>query len=169
MSTQPDRIPVRRATAASQSRPGPPPHARAGNDPRLSKGGVCVHENIVVCGPSGTARATSSKLSATPPSTGAPTSPGSPSKRSAPSSDATSPTTPTGRALKRVMRADVMVIDDIGLLHVAAETASTESSTPPTRNAPSPCRPTSTLPASTSSCPRTSGRRRRGGMAGRRR
>ncbi len=64
----------------------------------------------------------------------------------------------TSRAIKKIMRADVIVIDDIGLLPVAAETAEAlyASSTPPTRNAPSRSPPTSTRPGSTSSCPRPS-------------
>ena len=60
------------------------------------------------------------------------------------------------KAIARVLRADLVVVDDIGLLPVAQDAArvSTASSTPPARSAPSRSPRTCTQPRSTSSCPR---------------
>ena len=56
------------------------------------------------------------------------------------------------KVMTRILRSDLIVIDDIGLLPVGADAAeaSTGSSTPPTRNAPSPSPPTCTRQGSTS-------------------
>ena len=61
------------------------------------------------------------------------------------------------KAIARILRADLVVVDDIGLLAGRPPTpprGSTGSSTPPTRNAPSRSARTCTRPGSTSSCPR---------------
>ena len=60
------------------------------------------------------------------------------------------------KAIARILRADLVVVDDIGLLPVSTTPprASTAWSTPPTRNAPSRSAPTCTPPASTNSCPK---------------
>ena len=73
--------------------------------------------------PPAPARPTSSKPSATPPSTTAATSSGSASKRSARSCTATAPTAPPARAIRKLMRADLICVDDIGLLPVGNDTA----------------------------------------------
>jgi hypothetical protein len=58
----------------------------------------------------------------------------------------------------RLLRTDLMMVDDIGLLPVGADAAEAfyRSSTPPTNAARWRSRPTSTPPGSTSSCPRLS-------------
>lgn len=60
------------------------------------------------------------------------------------------------RSLARLIRTDLIIIDDIGLLAVSPDAAegSTGSSTPPTNAAPSPSPATCTRPVSTRSCPR---------------
>jgi hypothetical protein len=60
------------------------------------------------------------------------------------------------KAIARILRADLVVVDDIGLLPVAATPpkACTRSSTPPTSDARSRSPRTCTPPGSTSSCPR---------------
>jgi DNA replication protein DnaC len=60
------------------------------------------------------------------------------------------------KAVTRILRADLVVVDDIGLLPVGPDAAegSTGWSTPPTSGAAWRSAPTSTRPASTSSCPR---------------
>ena len=62
------------------------------------------------------------------------------------------------RAVARILRAELVVIDDIGLLPVATDAAEGlyRSWTQPTKNGPSRSAPTSTRPASTSSCPKPS-------------
>ena len=62
------------------------------------------------------------------------------------------------RAVGRILRSELIVIDDIGLLPVSldAPRASTASSMPPTNGARSPSARTCTRPASTSSCRRRS-------------
>ncbi len=64
----------------------------------------------------------------------------------------------TGRAIKRILRADVIVIDDIGLLPVAAETAEALYRVVDAayEKRSIALRATCTPPASTSSCPRPS-------------
>jgi hypothetical protein len=62
------------------------------------------------------------------------------------------------RAIRRIMRADVIIIDDIGVLPVTTETAEAlyrvvDAAYEP---APSPCPRTSTRQGSTSSCPKPS-------------
>lgn len=62
------------------------------------------------------------------------------------------------KVVARILRADLVVVDDIGLLPVGTDAAeaSTVSSTPPTRNAPSRFPQTCIPPALTNSCPRPS-------------
>ena len=62
------------------------------------------------------------------------------------------------KAIKRIMRADVIVIDDIGLLPVATDTAEALYRVVDAayENAPSPPRAIFTPPGSTNSCPRPS-------------
>jgi hypothetical protein len=62
------------------------------------------------------------------------------------------------KAVGRILRADLVVIDDIGLLPVGPDAAEacTGWSTPPTSAAVWPSAPTSTRPDSTSSCQRRS-------------
>ena len=103
------------------------------------------------------ARRSCSKPSARPPSKPASTSPGSPSSSSACWSAATAPTTPSPRPSARILRADLVVVDDIGLLPVGPDAA--EGPLPPRRRrlrdgAASRSAPTCTRRASTSSCPR---------------
>jgi YD repeat-containing protein len=56
------------------------------------------------------------------------------------------------RAIARITRADLIVVDDIGMPRSAwtSPRASTGWSTPPTSGAPWPCPPTCTRPGSTS-------------------
>ena len=82
------------------------------------------HENLVVCGPSGHGQ------DPLPRSLGpvrhrrrSPCQLVQPRGTSVPSCAGTAPTTPRRRAIRRIMRAELIVIDDIGLLPVAAETA----------------------------------------------
>ena len=79
------------------------------------------------------ARPSSSKPSARPRSRPASMSPGSPSKRSACWSAGTAPTT-RYQAVAQIVRADLVIIDDVGLFPVGADAAevSTASSKPPT-------------------------------------
>ena len=58
------------------------------------------------------------------------------------------------KAVARILRSDLVVVDDIGLLPVSQtrQKASTASSTLPMRSVPSRCPPTCTRPALTSSC-----------------
>ena len=61
------------------------------------------------------------------------------------------------KAIARLTRVDLVIVDDIGMLPVGADAppkASTASSTPPMNTARWPSRATCTPPGSTSSCPR---------------
>jgi hypothetical protein len=64
------------------------------------------------------------------------------------------PVIPVARAITRITCADLIVVDDIGMLPVGPTPpkAATGWSTPPTSDVPWPSLATSTRPASTSSC-----------------
>jgi hypothetical protein len=116
------------------------------------------HENIVVCGPSGTGKSHFLEALGHAASTPAPTSHGSASSPRRPHRTATEPTTPPAGPSDKIMRADVIIIDDIGLLPVTADTAEAlyrvVDAAYEKRSIAS--HPTCTPPASTNSCPRPS-------------